>query len=328
MNSLKAFLSPCEVITIEAELHKGELSVLIEDEQPAQIFDRAGQPQPFQVVSIANPESLTKEDIATLAAVAQQTKWVVIVDHSSQVRGIIEPESNEELLIAARTTIQQGELGSAIVPPLPSGEKIKTTPTLVPSPRGQYSLREWWHQILRDHKRYQCYAFFLCLPSDRDAIEYVTKYRKELDALSGKNCLIIFLSKAGFRRIGYDKTIWNFAINEHIQAGYSITVANLFKIKYTDFPCLSLFGTIHSPKRVVFSFKGLEIDGIARQVREIFTIVQQAVASGKDPILTLERDQRTKRLNKVGLGIFSRLFGFAGKTFEIAMEEWIKASLK
>lgn len=324
MNSLKAFLLPCQVITIETELHKGELSVLVENEQPAQIFDCAGQPQPFQVVSIANPESLTRAEVATLATVAQQTKWVVIVDHSSQVRGIIDPESNEELLIAARTTLRQGELGSAIVPPF----QIETTPTPIPSPRGQYSLREWWHQVLRDHERYRCYAFFLCLPSDRDAIEYVTKHRKELDALSGNNCLIIFLSKVGFRRSGYDKTIWNFAINEHIQEGYSITVANLFKIKYTDFPCLALFGTIHSPKRVVFSFKGLEVDGIARQVREIFTTVQQAVASGKDPVSTLERYQGTERLNKVGLGIFSRLFGFAGKTFEVAMEEWIKASLK
>lgn len=326
MNSLKAFLSPCQVITIETELHKSELNVLMENEQPAQIFDRAGQPQPFQVVSIANPESLIKEEVATLANVAQQTQWIVIVDHSSQVRGIIDPESSEELLIAARTTVQQGEFGSAVAPPLPS--KIEPTPSPISTPQRLYTLREWWHQVLRDHERYRCYAFFLCLPSDRDAIEYVTKYRKELDALSGNNCLIIFLSKVGFRRSGYDKTIWNFAINEHIQEGYSITVANLFKIKYTDFPCLALFGTIHSPKRIVFSFKGLEVDGIARQMREIFTTVQQAVASGKDPVSTLERHQGRERLNKVGLGIFHRLFGFAGKTFEVAMEEWIKASLK
>lgn len=83
MNSLKAFLSPCEVVGSEAELHKGELSVLIEDGQPVQIFDRAGQPQFFQVVSVADHESLTKEEVATLATVAQQTKWIVIVDHSS-----------------------------------------------------------------------------------------------------------------------------------------------------------------------------------------------------------------------------------------------------
>lgn len=328
MNSLKAFLSPCEVITNEGDLHKGVLNVLIEDGQPAQIFDHARQPQPFQVISIANPELLTKEDVDTLITVAQQTKWIVIVDNLGQVHGIIEPESNEELLIAAGAIIQQGEFGTAIAPPLPSMAEIKTTPPLIPSATECYSLREWWHQVLRDYERYQCYAFFLCLPSDRDAIEYVTRFGKELDVLSGKNCLIIVLSRAGFRRSGYDKTIWNFAINEHIYEGYSIAVANLFKIKYTDFPCLVLFKTMHSPKRAVFSFKGLEVDEIARQMRGIFTIVQQSVTNGKDPISALGYYQGTERLNKVGAGIFGRLFGFAGKTFQTAMEAWIKASLK
>lgn len=321
MNSLRAFLAPCEIIHTEGELRQDKLSLLIENGQPAQIFDRDGQPQVFQVVSVANPELLTKEEVATLATVAQQAKWIVIVDHSGQVRGIIDPESNEELLIAAKASIQQGELGSAIAPPLPSGIEIKSTPAL-------NLLGEWWHQILREYKRYRCYAFFLCLPSDRDAIEYITKYGKELDVLSGENCLVVFLSKAGFRRMGYDKTVWNFAINEHIQEGYSVTVANLLKINYTDFPCLALFGTLDSPKRVVFSFKGLDVDRIARQVREIFTTVQQAVASGKDPILTLERCQSTERLRKIRAGIVDRLGGFAGRTFEVAMEALIKASLQ
>lgn len=328
MNSLKAFLSPCKVITTESDLHEGILGILIEDGQPAQMFDHAGQPQPFQVVSIANPESLTREDIDTLVAVAQQTKWIVIVGNSGQVHGILEPQSNKELLIASRTTIQRGEFGSATAPPLPSVLEKMTTQSLIPSATGCYSLQEWWDQIVKGHECYQCYAFFLCLPSDSNAIEYITKFGKELDVLAGENCLIIVLSKAGCRRSRYDKAIWNFAINEHIREGYSIAVANLFRIKYIDLPCIVLFKTLHSPKRVVFSFKGLEVDGIGRQMREIFTVVQQSITNRKDPILALEHYQGTERLNKVGSGIFGRLFGFAEKTFATAMEAWIKASLK
>lgn len=63
-------------------------------------------------------------------------------------------------------------------------------------------------------------------------------------------------------------------------------------------------------------------------MREIFTTVQQAVASGKDPVSTLERYRGTARLNKVGLGIFDRLSVLAGKGVEWLMEELIKTSLK
>ncbi|MEM4203887.1 MAG: hypothetical protein QXS54_07445 [Candidatus Methanomethylicaceae archaeon] len=324
MNSLKAFLSPCESITTTDALQRGKLSVLTENEQPVQVFDRAGQPQSFQIVSIVEPESLTQEEVAILTAVAEQSKWIVVVDQSGRVCGVIEPEGSEELWIAARATVQPGELSSAVASPL-------YAQTISPSNLGvtwRHSLREWWHQVLKDHGQYQCYAFFLCLPSDRDAIEYVIKYGKELDALSGKNCLLIFLSKVGFRRTGYDKAIWNVAINEHIREGYSVTIANLFKINYIDLPCLVLFRTIHSPQRVVFSFKGLDVDSLARKMREIFAIIQQAIASGQDPVSALERYQGRQRLKQAGLAVLTRLCGFAGKTFEAAVEEWIKVSLR
>lgn len=327
MDSLKAFLSTCALVNTESDLQAGSLTVLLQNDQPSRVFDRTGQSQPFEVVLVADPELLTENDVVTLAIVAEQAKWIVVVDHSNQVRGVIEPQSVKNMQIAAKVTIRQGEFGSAITSPLPrTAAKKPDQPNLsVADPR---SLQAWWHQVLRQYGRYRCYAFFLCFPSDKEAVKYVTNFGKELDLLSHENCLVITLSKTGFRRSGSDETVWNLAVNEHISKGYSRTVADLFEIKYTDIPCIVFFEDVRSPKQVVFSFKDLKADEIAEQMRTIFTVVQEAVINGKKPVSVLERHQSTERFNKVGQSALGKLFGFAEKTFETAMEAWINASLK
>lgn len=320
MNSLKAFLSSYQVITSDDVPPKGHLSVLIEDGQPKRIFDSEGVAQPFQVALVADPELLTQREVNMLTGVAQQSAWVCIVDHSNQVRGIIDPPHNRQLLIAARAKLNGGELGIVIAPP-------RTEYTAITLPV-THSLQEWWRQLKKNQQQYSCYAFFLCLPSDDEAIKYLTGYINEIDVLSGQNCLVVFLSDIGFMRSGYDKAMWNAAINDHIQKGYSVTVANLFKIKYTDFPCIVLFEAIDSPRKVIFSFSGLKVDELASQLRGIFTVVQQAVQNDKPPLSALESYQSKGRLKRVGSGIFSKLLGFAGKTFESAVDAWIKALIR
>jgi hypothetical protein len=55
-----------------------------------------------------------------------------------------------------------------------------------------YEVREWWHELLRLYGKYKSYAIFLVLPSDKEAIEYLTSitYLQELNAISGDDCLV------------------------------------------------------------------------------------------------------------------------------------------
>ncbi len=43
---------------------------------------------------------------------------------------------------------------------------------MVISNADRHSVREWWHEILRNHGHYSCYAIFLTLPSDTEALRY------------------------------------------------------------------------------------------------------------------------------------------------------------
>lgn len=190
------------------------------------------------------------------------------------------------------------------------------------------AIREWWHEILRNYGKYSCYAFFLMLPSDREAIKYLTYYGKEIDIISAKNCLVIALSKNEFKRVGFDKHIWEYAVNEQSNEGYSLAIANKFKIKLTEFPCIVLFDNIRKPKKVIFSLKDKTSDDISKQVRTIFSEINDSVEKKISPITALERYQGTEKLNKVRQSFWSKLFAFTEKTFEFATEAWINMLIK
>lgn len=122
------------------------------------------------------------------------------------------------------------------------------------------SVRDWWHEILRDHGRYSCYGIFLVLPSDKKAIRYLTKYGRELHLISNENCLIIALSENEFRYSGFDARIWHELVDEHVNEGHSLKVAKLFDIDFDKFPCLVLFQNMRSPEHMLVALKGMEVD--------------------------------------------------------------------
>jgi hypothetical protein len=68
----------------------------------------------------------------------------------------------------------------------------------------RHSLRLWWHGLLREYGRYNCYGLFFLLPSDEAVVRYLKDYRNELDLVSGDSCLIIELTESGFRRSDFD----------------------------------------------------------------------------------------------------------------------------
>lgn len=190
------------------------------------------------------------------------------------------------------------------------------------------ALRDWWHEILRTHGRYSCYAIFLTLPSDTEALRYLTNYGNELNLIAGENCLVVTLSTTGFQRTGFDNEGWRKFIEEQTSNGYSIIVANIFAIPFTKFPCLLLFQDIRSPEHVAVTLTEMTAEEIKTRMRLVFTVIQKAVNDHKKPLEELEKQQNIEFVQKTTKLVANKIGGYADKTFEKAMEAWITAAMK
>lgn len=204
--------------------------------------------------------------------------------------------------------------GTGVVPPLKLVDR--------------QSLRKWWHQILKDYNHYSCYAVFLALPSNQGAINYLTKFGKELDLISGENCFVVALSDTKFKCSDFNENVWCEAIEEHITEGHCIKVAQLFDIGFDTFPCLVVFEDIRSTKHIVIKLRMMTDEEIAEKMQTIFSILQKAIKRKKNPIESLESYSNNEKLQQAGHSIVSQIRSFTEKTFEVAMEAWIKASIK
>ena len=198
----------------------------------------------------------------------------------------------------------------------------------VPPRSDSESLRDWWHQILGNYGKYSCYGIILGLPSDVETIRYLKDFGKELNLISGDNCLIIFLTKTGFQRCGFDNELHSFAINEHISDGYSIQIAKLFDISFDEFPCALFFSDIRSSNHVVASLKDMSAENIAQSMRSIFSVIQKAISEKQDPVKFIESYRNSQEFLKKGKSFISELRSIANKTFETAIEAWIKVIIK
>ena len=187
------------------------------------------------------------------------------------------------------------------------------------------SLREWWHGILRTHGRYSCYGIFLTLPSDRQVIEYLTKNGTELNQISSKNCLVIALGKTDFQRPGIDEGSWQKIVIEQTSEGHSVTVANLFGIKYTDFPCLLFFQDIRLPGHIAIKLKDMTTEQIAMRLRLIFTTVNDAIRNNREPLDELRKQQGIELLQQSGQLVANKVGGIVEKTLEKGMEAFFNS---
>jgi hypothetical protein len=116
LNSLKAFLSTFVFLDDVSNLQMGELNLLVQNSQPIYVFDSSGRPQAFTVFVLDDPESLSREDVRALASIIEQPEWLVIVDHSNRIYGLVEPMRTEDLRAAAYSTIKSGSEFGSITP--------------------------------------------------------------------------------------------------------------------------------------------------------------------------------------------------------------------
>jgi hypothetical protein len=146
------------------------------------------------------------------------------------------------------------------------------------------TLREWWHHVIRDYGKFSSYAMFLLLPSDKEAIQYLTEYDKELSLISDKDCLVLVVTKGGYNNKDFEEDNKQLAIKEYILEGYSVRIAHLFGIKLDTFPCLVVFQDIRSSEHIIVSFKGMTASEIASKIRSIFSIIHSAIIEKQNPL--------------------------------------------
>lgn len=197
------------------------------------------------------------------------------------------------------------------------------------------TLREWWHSILWEWGKYPAYAFILLSQSDKKFSHYLADYGMDLDHLSGGNCLVLVINKNKYLRSGVDKKLrtvenklnidyWKRLVRESSSEGYSVLIADHFNIQYTDFPCLVFFQDIRSPEHVIVSFKGMQVDEIAERMKVIFSVINNAILEGKPVLSEVQKLKDKESFQKSGARAISSIRTIAGKTFETAMEAWIK----
>ena len=185
-----------------------------------------------------------------------------------------------------------------------------------------FSLQKWWDQILLDHGRYPCYAIPLLLRSNKEAVQYVKTFGREIDLISGENCLVIGLSKIKFEHFNND--LWGHIVDGEVHEECSIAISKLFGIGFTQFPCLIIFEDICSSNYIVIALKGMVVEEISEVMLELFSIIQRAVSEKKSPLAALEGQRKKEKFRRGGQTIISELHSLTGKTFKIITEAWIK----
>jgi hypothetical protein len=189
-----------------------------------------------------------------------------------------------------------------------------------------FSLQKWWAQILLNHGRYPCYAIPLLLRSNKEAVQYVKTFGREIDLISGENCLVIGLSKIKFEHFNID--LWGHIVDRKVHEECSIAISKLFGISFTQFPCLIIFEDIRSSNYIVITLKGMTVEEISEVMLELFSIIQKAVSEKKNLLAAIEGQRKKERFRRGGQTIVSELCSLAEKTFEIIIEAWMKKFFK
>ncbi len=131
----------------------------------------------------------------------------------------VNPQSNKQAIVSEVEESSEGKTNY-----------IERDISIIDSPpdtNDKHQLREWWHEILRDYGRYSCYAVFLVLPSDKEVFHYLNRHGKELNVISGENCLVIILSEGRFRRFDFTEEVWETVLEEHFTEALSVVRQNI-----------------------------------------------------------------------------------------------------
>ena len=190
------------------------------------------------------------------------------------------------------------------------------------------SLQEWRFTLLREHGKYSCYCIFLALPSDKEAIRYLTELSDELKIISSAaSILVVALGNIQHLRSDVDAESWSSAIKDDIQKGYSVQIARLFGLDFTAFPCLVVFRNLNSSEHNPILLKDMTAEEIAKKMRWIFHIIEKAIREKKSPLEAIQRHRNDEQLRSAGKSLVIGIRNIAGMTLKTAIEAWVNAQI-
>lgn len=191
-------------------------------------------------------------------------------------------------------------------------------------PSFRSELRNWWHEILREKGKYYCYIILLALSSDKEAIRYFKDYGKEIDFITGDKCLVIALTSSAITEI----KSWEHTMNEYIDGGYSVKVAQLFDVTLDKFPALLVFQDIRSSEHMLYSLSDKSAEEISKIMRAILSIIHKAIANDVLPLEALKNQNLKDDVNKTGQAIFGSIKSITSKTLETVFQTVIETMIK
>ena len=180
------------------------------------------------------------------------------------------------------------------------------------------SLHEFWFTLLRVQKKYSCYSIFWVLPSNKEAIRYLTDFSEDLKVVSRPNILVMTLGSDQRLHVDIDSKSLSVEIKGNIRK-----IADLFNIDYTKFPCITLFSKINSSDGIPVYIKGMTAEEISETMEVVFSIIQNAIKEKKSPIEALQRHQKDERLRHAGKAIIGTMRDIFWITHRITIEALI-----
>lgn len=187
------------------------------------------------------------------------------------------------------------------------------------------AIQNWWREILATYDRYPCVATILALPSDKEAYRYLVEFGKELDLISGEDCLVILFGSSNLMSAQIDEDTLGKIVKEHINKGYSLRLAEQFNTEIDKFPCLIFFRDIRlSSEHILVTLKGLTPSEMNETVRELFSVIRKTASNGEDILLALESHRSRKRFQRMGQTIIGQVSTLSKRAYEIVVKALIE----
>jgi hypothetical protein len=195
----------------------------------------------------------------------------------------------------------------------------KTEPSQEPnSSEVTISLHEFWFTLLRVQKKYSCFSIFWVLPSDKEAIRYLTDFSEDLKIISRPSTLVMTLGSDQRLHADVDSKSLSVEIKSNIER-----IAPSFSKDFTKVPCLILFSKINSSDGTHVYLKGMTAEEISETMKVIFLIIQNAIKEKRSPIEALQRHQKDERLRHAGKAIIGTMRDLFLLTHRITIEALI-----
>lgn len=173
------------------------------------------------------------------------------------------------------------------------------------------NFQDLWFTLVREQRKYSCYAIFLVLPSDKEAIRYLTEYSSDLHIFSSSNALVMTIGSDGYLHTNIDGKKLSVEIKNYAK------LTRVFDIDYTAIPCMIVFEGLNSPNRMPVMLKGMTAEETSEKMKAIFSIIEKSAREQKSPIVVLQKhknDEKLRHLGKTVIGTASNIFEFTYTT--------------